>query len=135
VKKRARKVPAGGSSVERRTSGLLRVPFVRRCALEFQAGRSERAFLVNINVMGAYVAAEDALPTLGEGLVCRFRLPGSEREVRVEAVVTWLNPRQQHPVHSLPPGFGLRFAGLSGEDQARIEALVRERWGRGQGAP
>jgi hypothetical protein len=41
-------------------------------------------------------------------------------------VVAWTNPRQQHPVHSLPPGFGVGFRQLSDENRSRIEAIVRE---------
>jgi Tfp pilus assembly protein PilZ len=46
--------------------------------------------------------------------------------VAVKGTVTWLNSRQQHPVHSLPPGFGLRFDDVSAAVRARIEALVAE---------
>jgi hypothetical protein len=38
--------------------------------------------------------------------------------------VTWLNPRQQHPVHSLPPGFGVKFDELSPEDRRCIEGVI-----------
>ena len=38
-------------------------------------------------------------------------LPESEREASVDGSVAWLNPQQQHPVHSLPPGFGVQFTG------------------------
>jgi Tfp pilus assembly protein PilZ len=101
------------------------VPFVRRCSLEFEEAGPATAFLVNINVTGAYLALED-MPRLGQRVVCRFRLPETEQEVTVEGVVAWTNPRQQHPVHSLPPGFGVGFRQLSDENRSRIEAIVRE---------
>jgi Tfp pilus assembly protein PilZ len=53
-------------------------------------------------------------------------MPGSERSIAVRGVVVWLNPRQQHPVHSLPPGFGLKFADLTSDDRERIERVVEE---------
>jgi uncharacterized protein (TIGR02266 family) len=110
---------------ERRSGGALRVPFVRRCNVEFEEGGTASAFLVNINNMGAYLALDD-MPRLGQRVVCTFRLPETEQEVAVEGVVAWTNPRQQHPVHSLPPGFGVGFRHLSDENRSRIEAIVRE---------
>jgi hypothetical protein len=40
--------------------------------------------------------------------------------------VAWTNPRQQHPVHSLPPGFGVSFRDLSEANRKRIEGVVQE---------
>jgi Tfp pilus assembly protein PilZ len=118
-------VAAADKPGERRSSGLPRVPFVRRCAAEFEDTRSASAFLININVLGCYVAL-DEMPRLGQRLVCRFRLPENENEVTVEGVVAWTNPRQQHPVHSLPPGFGVSFRNLSPENQKWIEAVIQD---------
>jgi PilZ domain len=108
---------------ERRAGGPPRIPFVRRCSLRFAEGTATSAFLVNINVLGAYVELDVMLP-LGQPLRCAFRLPGNERELELEAVVAWNNPRQQHPVHSLPPGFGISFRNLRPEIRAAISALV-----------
>jgi len=119
---------------ERRAGGALRVPFVRRCSVEFEDGATASAFIVNINVLGAYLAL-DEMPKLGRRVVCRFRLPDTEQEIAIEGVVAWTNPRQQHPVHSLPPGFGVGFRGLGDEHRSRIEGIVRDylvRQSRGQ---
>jgi Tfp pilus assembly protein PilZ len=114
------------STFERRVNGLLRVPFVHRCALEFDDGRrDDEAFLVNINVLGAYVA-RDLLPRLGQEVSCCFAVPGNEQRVTLAGVVAWLNPRQQHPVHSLPPGFGLKFRDISGLERRRIEQVIED---------
>jgi hypothetical protein len=122
----ARAKDSGAQTVEqRRSSGLLRVPFVRRCTLDLAAGGAAQAFLVNINVLGAYVAS-DSPPSLGEGLTCRFVTPDNDLEVVAGGTVAWLNPQQSHPVHSLPPGFGLRFERLSLRDRARIEGVVQD---------
>jgi Tfp pilus assembly protein PilZ len=83
------------------------------------------AFLVNINVLGTYVARDD-MPHLGEPVTIRFRTPDTEREVEVHGLVAWLNPRQQHPVHSLPPGFGVSFRDLSDDNRRAIENVVEE---------
>jgi hypothetical protein len=121
---------------ERRLQG--RVPFVRRCALAFADGRSGQALIVNINTVGAYVAHDDLAgggspglsPRVGNLVTCRFHLPDREDEVALEAVVTWVNERQSHPVHSLPPGFGLTFRKLSPRAQAAIEQVIADASGR-----
>jgi Tfp pilus assembly protein PilZ len=112
-------------STDRRAAGLIRVPFVRRCYLEMQGADVSSAFMVNINVLGGYVARDD-LPALGARLTCRFQVPDSEHEVTISGVVAWLNPKQQHPVHSLPPGFGIKFEHLSDDARLRIERIVQE---------
>jgi Tfp pilus assembly protein PilZ len=108
---------------KRRAGGAIRVPFVRRCQIDHDGGATESAFLVNINVLGAYVAF-DQMPPLGRSVVCRFQVPGNETEVRIEGVVAWTNPGQEHPVHSLPPGFGVAFRALTDESRGRIEEVV-----------
>jgi Tfp pilus assembly protein PilZ len=110
--------------MERRSTGLLRVPFIRRCSLQFSE-EATHAFLVNLNVLGAYVA-RDAMPRLGESVTLRFRTPDTERELNLDGVVAWLNPRQQHPVHSLPPGFGVSFRQLTDDSRRVIEGVVED---------
>jgi Tfp pilus assembly protein PilZ len=110
---------------KRRAGGAVRVPFVRRCEVELAGGSAQAAFVVNINVLGAYVAL-DTIPGLGEPVRFRFQIPGSEREAVIDGVVAWTNPRQEHPVHSLPPGFGLAFRRLDLETRGRIEEIVFE---------
>jgi Tfp pilus assembly protein PilZ len=106
-------------------TALLRVPFVRRCDLAFDDGASASAFLVNINVLGVYIA-HDEMPQLGQHVSVRFSVPDSERELSLDGSVIWLNPRQQHPVHSLPPGFGVKFRDVSPEDTGDIERVITE---------
>jgi Tfp pilus assembly protein PilZ len=114
-----------GTGEKRRAGGAIRVPFVRKCRIEYEDDGGNSAFIVNINVLGAYVAY-DEMPPLGRAVVCRFQVPGREQELQIEGVVAWTNPRQEHPVHSLPPGFGVAFRGLSDEARGRIEEVVLE---------
>src|SRR5512134_3266060 len=114
---------AAKADEKRRVGGAIRVPFVRRCQLDYGDGQTDSAFIVNINVLGAYVAHE-TMPSLGRTLVFRFHVPGSEREVVVDGVGAWTNPQQDHPVHSLPPGFGVAFRSLSEDARTRIEQIV-----------
>ena len=109
----------------RRAGGAIRVPFVRRCHLEFTGGRSDETYTVNVNALGAYVAT-DVMPPLGWPVTITFKVPGSEREVSIPGVVAWTNPHQEHPVHSLPPGFGLAFRDIPADAAAAIEAIVSE---------
>ena len=110
-------------TVERRSNGMLRVPFIRRCALAFDDGASASTFTVNINVLGAYVA-RDQMPRLSQALTVTLATPGKDAQLVLRGSVTWLNPKQQHPVHSLPPGFGVKFDALSPEDRRCIEDIV-----------
>ncbi len=104
---------------------LLRVPFVRRCALAFDDGVEASAFIVNINALGVYVA-HDEMPRLGQGVRLQFSVPDSDRELSLDGSVVWVNPLQQHPVHSLPPGFGVKFHGVSPEDTRSIERVITD---------
>jgi Tfp pilus assembly protein PilZ len=111
---------------ERRSSGLIRVPFVRRCRMEFEK-RSLVGFVVNLNVLGAYIAAEKIdFPALGEPVVCHLSTADNEITMPVGGVVAWVNAHQPHPVHSLPPGFGIKFENLSDEHRRRIQDAVDE---------
>ena len=125
--------PPPGPPADRRLQG--RVPFVRRCALAFADGRRGGALIVNINTVGAYVAHDDRAgapasldppPQVGDLVTCRFGLPDRDDEVDVQALVTWVNARQPHPVHSLPPGFGLTFRKLSPRALAAIEQVMAD---------
>jgi Tfp pilus assembly protein PilZ len=116
---------ASKADEKRRAGGAIRVPFVRRCRLDYGAGQVDSAFIVNINALGAYVAHE-TMPALGRTLVFCFQVPGSEREVVTDGVVAWTNPQQEHPVHSLPPGFGVAFRGLSEDARSRIDQIVAD---------
>jgi Tfp pilus assembly protein PilZ len=113
-----------GSHWDRRSSGLLRVPFVRACTVVLEGGPTDAAFIVNINVLGAYLAS-DQIPALASRLVIRFQTAESEHEIEAQGEVSWVNPRQQHPVHSLPPGFGMKFTSVLDDTRERIESIVR----------
>jgi len=52
--------------------------------------------------------------------------PGKDIPLVLRGIVTWLNPRQQHPVHSLPPGFGVKFDELGPADRRTIEGVVED---------
>ena len=75
------------------------------------------------------------MPRLGQGVRLQFSLPDSDRELSLEGSVAWLNPRQRHLVHSLPPGFGVKFHGLSAEDIGSIEQVITDYRARNPAGP
>ncbi len=105
-------------------SKLWRVPFVRRCRVEWGDGPRD-AVCCNISADGVYIGIHP-IPPVGEKVQLRFKLPGNDIPIVVEAEVCWENSGQAHKVHSLPPGCGLRFHALPGPERERIEDLVRE---------
>jgi uncharacterized protein (TIGR02266 family) len=103
----------------------VRVPFVRACLVLRAQREPFRAFIANISTVGSYLASEESMQ-VGHTLRLRFTVPGNVIESEAVAVVAWLNPKQQHPVHSLPAGFGVHFLGLDVDTRRRIEGVVRE---------
>lgn len=81
--------------------------------------------IVNINILGAYLAS-DEIPEVGIVVTIRFQVPGNEIETEIRGQVAWSNPVQQHKVHSLPPGFGMRFVALPEAARVRIQVIVGE---------
>ena len=53
------------------------------------------------------------MPQLSQTVTITMATPGKDIQLVLRGTVTWLNPRQQHPVHSLPPGFGVKFDELA----------------------
>lgn len=108
-----------------RSTGLLRVPMVRRCEIVPATGLLSQGYLVNLNVLGAYLAW-DGRVRMSEVVRLSFTLPGNDLPLALRGVVAWVNPTQAHPVHSLPPGFGVKFVGLDEEHRRRITDAVTD---------
>ena len=102
----------------------LRIPFIRRCCL-LRSRVEHDGLMLDLSLKGAYVATE-LLPTKDESLKVRFHVPGNDRLLSVSAVVAWVNRHQAHPVHSLPPGFGLYFLDPSPEDSVIITRAIQD---------
>ena len=49
----------------------------------------------------------DALPSEGDEAVLKFRVPGNDRLLEIQAVVINVNQDQKHPVHQPSPGGGI----------------------------
>ena len=111
-------------TLERRAlPSAARFAFVRRCAARVGAGEWHEAMVLNLGSTGAYIAAA-AIPAPGELVAFRFCLPGSTREIELGGPVAWVNRTQRHPIHSLPPGFGVSFRGLSEDVRLTLADVV-----------
>ena len=82
------------------------------------------AMLLDLSLRGVYVAT-DALPVVGEEVSVSFVVPGNARELALKGAVAWVQGEQTHPVHGLPPGFGLRFVKLDIEDVRLIARAIQ----------
>ena len=105
-----------------KTPRSLRVPFVRRCMLAL-GDREHDAMLIDLSVAGVYVKSNVSLSE-GDEAILKFRVPGNDRLLEIQTIVVYVNRDQKHPVHSLPPGAGLRFRNLSVEDSKLIVGAI-----------
>lgn len=120
--------------VPRPWSGVLRIPYVRHCAVVDEQA-SHDAVLCNVSVAGAYVAVEP-VPPAGGKVALRFAIAGARLNIRCE--VAWTNPdgpprcRLRRTGQSLPPGCGLRFLDLNDVARRHLETPARgyESWPR-----
>lgn len=97
----------------------LRIPFVRRCVLR-GAGSDTEAMILDLSLRGVYVATEE-LPEVGTELDVCFTVPGNVTELALHGTVAWVQRDRTHPVHGLPPGYGVRFTKLE-VDEVRLLA-------------
>lgn len=102
----------------------LRIPFVRRCVIHLDGTRHE-AMLLDLSLRGVYVKT-DALPDVGAELNVVFTVPGNVRELALAGTVAWVQREQTHPVHGLPPGYGIRFSKLDVEDVRLIARTIQD---------
>ena len=109
------------------SDGARRIACVEPCQID--AGVRARGIVWNLSPGGAYVVV-DHTPGLGEKLSLVFSLPGDEKPIKAEARVAWRNPPSQlkgcgSRSFGLPPGCGLEFLVIVGDDLRRIEAHVK----------
>jgi hypothetical protein len=90
-----------------------------------QGDRELPGRILDLSLLGAYVQMEERLGN-GVQVVLSFQVPGNLRTLRPQAVVVWVNQTQNHPVHSLPPGCGLRFVSIEPVDLDLIGSAIRD---------
>ena len=106
------------------TTGRIRIPYVAPCTLVGPFGISQGS-TCNLSSHGIY-AAVDRIPDVGSTLEVAVRLPGRRDPFEREGVVTWQNLDRPERPHALPPGCGIRFEGLSLQDEQELAELVNE---------
>lgn len=114
--------PLAGADNSLSVPPALRIPFIRRCQLNL-AGGEHSGLMLDLSLAGAYVECKDLL-AVRDSTVVSFRVPGNERILRLPAVVIWVNSTQVHPVHSLPPGCGLRFLEVKEPERTLISWTI-----------
>jgi Tfp pilus assembly protein PilZ len=119
--KGAAKLPRPGDSAPVLPPSL-RIPFIRRCQINLTRGE-QSGLMMDLSLAGAYVECKDLL-AVRDSTILSFKVPGNDRTLRLPAVVIWVNSTQVHPVHSLPPGCGLRFLEVKDPDQALISRTI-----------
>ncbi|HET8644709.1 MAG TPA: PilZ domain-containing protein [Vicinamibacteria bacterium] len=72
---------------------------------------------------GGLFACSMRPPTAGELVVLDVQLP--RRTLHLEGVVCWVNPAEKPLTHSLPPGFGVRFNGLTAGDRLVLSEYIQ----------
>jgi len=101
----------------------LRIPFVRRCVLESSEGTRE-AMTLDISLKGMFIATRE-LPAIGLDVAVQFRVPSNVKTLSLPSRVAWLQERQTHPIHGLPPGFGIFFRKLEVEQVRLIARTIQ----------
>jgi Tfp pilus assembly protein PilZ len=101
-----------------------RIPFPAACSVTLPNATTRDLTLVNLNMIGAYVAGTNA-PTLGERVSLRFRLPDGESDMTLSAIVMWVKTDDTGGPDA-PPGFGLQFVGSSLEESALLMRFVEQ---------
>lgn len=113
--------PGAGEMFADKQSSL-RVPV--RLRVEFTDQGSLRQYLMtNISRGGVFIATEDPLP-IGTSLELRIRMGDSGRLIQLKGEVASVNTGAD--LKSEEHGMGVRFAGLSHED----EVIVKELYGQ-----
>ncbi len=102
----------------------LRIPFVRRCTLKTNS-KSWDGMLLDLSLKGVYVAS-DHLLSVNDSLVLSFGVPGNILQLNLPGTVVWVQEQQTHPVHGLPPGFGVSFERMEVEDVRMIARAIQQ---------
>jgi Tfp pilus assembly protein PilZ len=103
-------------------AGPKRVACVQRCSFTTKAGPIE-TLLCNLSRLGAYVTVKD-MPEVGDEVALSFEIPKERVRLDLKGRVAWRNPVDPHRPDPLAPGCGIRFVGLSAQDEARICGLI-----------
>ena len=72
---------------------------------------------------GGLFAVSHLPPAEGEALHVDLALP--MRTLKIEGVVSWVNPPDEPVTFAVPPGFGIRFGDISSTDRLFLAEFIR----------
>ncbi len=98
----------------------LRVALVRQAVLRVD-GRDEPVLAVDLGLRGVFVERAEPL-AVDTRVTLLFTLPGNERVIEAAGRVAWSHAPGAEA--RLPPGLGIEFDGLTGEDWRRVRAFL-----------
>jgi hypothetical protein len=105
----------------------LRLAVDELCDVETDDGRHLDATVCNLSLTGAYLAMSP-VPEIGRTLHVTFCLPGATTPIACDAMVAWQNRPSAiftelgGATTGLPPGCGVRFIGVSPNDEQSLRA-------------
>jgi uncharacterized protein (TIGR02266 family) len=83
-------------------------------------------YSVNVSTGGIFIETDRAF-AVDEALTAAFVLPDRVEELRCRARVAWVNQQGHLLKPLLPPGIGVQFLDLTGEERAEILAFIKRR--------
>ncbi len=83
-------------------------------------------YTVNLSTGGIFIETSHPF-ALGEELVVSFVIPDRVEELRCQARVAWINIPGHLLKPLLPPGIGLQFLDLSGNERGEVLAFVKKK--------
>jgi uncharacterized protein (TIGR02266 family) len=91
-----------------------------------EGGQILTDYAVNLSTGGVFIETSHAF-ALDEALAVSFVLPDRVEELRCRARVAWVNGHERPLKPLLPPGIGVQFLDLSGNERAEILAYVKKK--------
>lgn len=76
----------------------------------------------NVGPGGLYAVCH-VPPALGESVSVELAL--NNRTLKLDAIVSWVNPADDPVTFAVPPGFGVRFGDLSSTDRLVLADYIR----------
>lgn len=112
---------AGQGRREKRGTRRLE-PFVAPCRI-IDGGRSLSAYLTDLSTQGARISANASLEVGAQSIVIEVRFSRRSPACRLPARIQWMHAGSKAGEAAV---FGVTFEGMAAEEQAQLEAVLRE---------
>ncbi len=116
-------IPEQGSLVEKRRNLRASINMLVTYWVDLQ-GRTEgyAAESLDLSEDGIFIQLDTPL-ALGTEVLLQFRLPGTERDIRVEGLVIWARNRQM--ANKELPGKGIEFKNIDGKTKQLLHEYIK----------